>query len=82
MGSALWGPPRSALLGWALGRLSPSLREVIFLRYYNEKSYAQMVQILGITEQAIDGRLRRAKKNLAAMMKDRGFQAEVSYESA
>lgn len=72
----------SDLLSQALRRLSPSLREVIFLRYYNEKSYEQMAGILGISEQAVDGRLRRAKKKLAAYMQDRGFQAEVSYESA
>jgi len=67
------GDDRGELLKQVLERLSPALREVIFLRYYNSKSYEQMARVLGITEQAIDGRLRRAKKRMAAMMKDRGF---------
>jgi RNA polymerase sigma-70 factor (ECF subfamily) len=58
-----------AILAQALQQLPQNLREVIFLRFYNEKSYEQMANILGVTEQAIDGRLRRAKKKITVYLK-------------
>ena len=63
-----------AILNQALLQLPQHLREVVFLRYYNEKSYEQMSKILGVTEQAIDGRLRRAKRKIAAYLKRNGFR--------
>ena len=57
----------------ALQRLPQSLREVIFLRFYNEMSYRQMAGVLGATQESIDGRLRRAKKMLAVDLTKRGF---------
>ena len=63
-----------AILAKAMQSLSQDLREVIFLRYFNEKSYEQMSNILGITEQAIDGRLRRAKKSIAVYLEKNGFR--------
>ncbi len=63
-----------AILAKALQQLPQNLREAVFLRYYNEQSYEQMAKILGVTEQAIDGRLRRAKKKIAAYLKRNGFR--------
>lgn len=57
----------------ALSKLSASAREVIFLRYYDGMSYEQMAAVLGISEQAINGRLRRAKKKLAYYLRCKGF---------
>ena len=57
----------------ALNRLSASAREVIFLRYYDGLSYEQMSAVLGISEQAINGRLRRAKKKMADYLRRNGF---------
>jgi len=57
----------------ALGRLSPRAREVVFLRYYDGLSYEQISDVLGITEQAINGRLRRAKRKLAEHLRRDGF---------
>ena len=65
---------REAMLDKALQQLPQHLREVIFLRFYNEMSYRQMVKILGVTEQAIDGRLRRAKKKIAEYLTKKGFR--------
>jgi DNA-directed RNA polymerase specialized sigma24 family protein len=47
---------------------------VIFLRFYNEMSYEQMAGVLGATKQTIDGRLRRAKKRIAAYLARNGFR--------
>jgi len=61
------------ILDEALQQLPQHLREAVFLRYYNEMTYEQMSRILGATEQAIDGRLRRAKKKIAVYLKRKGF---------
>jgi RNA polymerase sigma-70 factor (ECF subfamily) len=58
----------------ALQQLPQPLREVVFLRFYNGWSYEKMAQVLGATPESIDGRLRRAKKRIAAFMKAKGFE--------
>ena len=57
----------------ALGKLPAPAREVIFLRFYDGLSYGQISAVLGISEQAINGRLRRAKKEMAEYLRRRGF---------
>ena len=57
----------------ALNKLSASAREVIFLRYYDGMTYEQISAVLGISEQAINGRLRRAKKKMANYLRRNGF---------
>ena len=57
----------------AISRLSPSARELVFLRFYDGMSYEQISAVLGISEQAINGRLRRAKKKLAGYLRSNGF---------
>ncbi len=57
----------------ALQHLPPRLREAVFLRFYNGMSYQQMAGVLGVTQESVDGRLRRAKKRLAAYLVKRGF---------
>lgn len=65
---------QTAILAEALKRLPEHLREVVFLRFYNEMSYRQMAKVFGATEQVIDGRIRRAKKKIAAYLKTVGFK--------
>ncbi|MBN1361899.1 MAG: sigma-70 family RNA polymerase sigma factor [Sedimentisphaerales bacterium] len=57
----------------ALRRLEPPAREVIYLRFYDGLSYEQISAILGISEQAINGRLRRAKRTLATYLRRQGL---------
>jgi len=57
----------------AITKLSASDREVIFLRYYDGMSYGRISAVLGISEQAINGRLRRAKKKIAEYLRRNGF---------
>jgi RNA polymerase sigma-70 factor, ECF subfamily len=57
----------------ALKQLEPQAREVIYLRFYDGLSYERIGQVLGISEQAINGRLRRAKKKLAEHLRREGF---------
>ncbi len=77
-----WDPPApdcledgpSEVLSEALQRLPQRLREVVFLRFYNGFSYEKMAQVLDATPQSIDGRLRRAKKRIAAFMRAKEFE--------
>jgi RNA polymerase sigma-70 factor (ECF subfamily) len=62
----------------AIGRLSASARELVFLRYYDGLSYEQISAVLGISQQAINGRLRRAKKKMASYLQRNGFGVERS----
>ncbi len=57
----------------ALNKLSASGKEMIYLRFYNGLSYEQISSVLGISEQAINGRLRRAKKKMAQILRREGF---------
>jgi RNA polymerase sigma-70 factor (ECF subfamily) len=57
----------------ALNKLSAPAREVIFLRFYDGMSYEQISTVLGISEQAINGRLKRAKKKMANYLRRNGF---------
>jgi len=57
----------------ALSKISSSARELIFLRYYDGMSYEQISAVLGISEQAVSGRLRRAKKKMADYLRRNGF---------
>jgi RNA polymerase sigma-70 factor (ECF subfamily) len=63
-------------LARAVEALPQHLREVLFLRYHSEMTYQQMSSVLGLTPQAINGRLRRAKRRIAALMKSNGFVEE------
>lgn len=58
---------------YAIRQLSDSAREVIYLRYYEGMSYERICEVLGLSEQAVNGRLRRAKKKIAEYLKRKGF---------
>jgi RNA polymerase sigma factor (sigma-70 family) len=45
--------------------LPVKLREIIYLRFYNQMSYQEISKLLGISQQAVNGRLRRSKKFIA-----------------
>ena len=57
----------------AMEKLSDVSREVIYLRFYDGLSYDRISAVLGISEQAINGRLRRAKRKLAGHLRRAGF---------
>lgn len=48
-----------------ISALPAGMKEVIFLRFYNQMSYQEIAQLSGISQQAVNGRLRRAKKIIA-----------------
>ena len=68
------GDGQMELVTEGLRRLPLHLREVVYLRFYNDLTYQQMAQVLGETPESIDGRLRRAKKKIAEYLTRRGFR--------
>ncbi len=42
-------------------RLEPQMRDIIYLRYYSRMGYGQIAQMLSISEEAVNGKLRRAR---------------------
>jgi RNA polymerase sigma-70 factor (ECF subfamily) len=62
----------------AITQLPISLRQVVLMRYFDDLSYQQMGKILGLSEQAINGRLRRAKKKMETFLMKNGFRSDVS----
>ena len=49
----------------ALGRLSPKLRMVVLLRYFDDLSYDEIADAVGVTPGTVASRLSRAHKFLA-----------------
>ena len=56
----------------AIDTLPARAREVIYLRYYDELSYERISAVLGISGQAVNGRLRRAKTAVARYLERTG----------
>jgi RNA polymerase sigma factor (sigma-70 family) len=44
--------------------LHPDTRDVIVLRYYKGMTYEQIAGLLGISEEAVNGKLRRARDTI------------------
>jgi RNA polymerase sigma-70 factor (ECF subfamily) len=61
------------LIRRAVWKLRTVHREPIVLRYYNGLSYEQISATLGISQQAVHGRLTRAKRKIAKYLKRNGF---------
>ena len=55
----------------AVSSLPVRLKEVVYLRFYNQMSYQQISNILGVSQEAVNGRLRRARKIVARELRRR-----------
>lgn len=57
----------------ALEMLSPKLKAVITLRYFESMSYEQVAEIIARPVGTVKSRLRRAHRRLGQLMADRGY---------
>lgn len=48
-------------------------KEIIYLRFYNQLSYPEIAKLLGISQQAVNGRIRRAKKIIAKQLNHQNY---------
>jgi len=58
-----------------IGRLRESWREVLLMRYVEGTGLAEIAALLGIGERAVEGRLRRARKELEQLISSEGSRA-------
>jgi RNA polymerase sigma-70 factor (ECF subfamily) len=72
---------RTELIHRAVWRLRMVYREVIVLRYYDNMPYEQIATVLGISPQAVHGRLIRAKRKIKSYLMRNGFTG-ADYENA
>ncbi|MBN2180292.1 MAG: sigma-70 family RNA polymerase sigma factor [Sedimentisphaerales bacterium] len=56
-----------------IAALPVKVREIIYLRFYNQMSYQEIANLLGTSQEAVNGRLRRAKKIIAKRLNHRNF---------
>jgi len=54
----------------AIGKLSPEHREVIVLREFEQMSYEEMAQVLGVPRGTVESRLHRARSEMREKLKD------------
>ena len=64
---------RSDAIRQAVWKLRAVDREPIVLRYYDNLPYEQIAKVLGISLQAVNGRLIRAKRKIGKQLKRDGF---------
>lgn len=57
----------------AIEQLPAPAKELIVLRYYNSLSYEQIGSVLGISRATINGRISRAKRQMANYLRRNGF---------
>ena len=67
------GSERHETIRRAVWNLRQSEREVIVLRYFDGFSQARISQVLGLSPQAVNGRLVRAKRKIAQYLKRNGL---------
>ena len=56
----------------AVDDLPASMKEVVILRYYDNCSYEQIANVLGLSRTIVNGRLTRAKRKLAKHLRRQG----------
>lgn len=61
---------RERALRAALARLSRNDRAVIVMRHFQELSYAEMAELLGVAEKTVNSRLFEARSRLRALLVD------------
>lgn len=64
---------RKQALHRCLGRIDPELREVLWLIYFEEMSYAQAAQVMGVNTKRVDHLLSRGKQQLSLELKKEGI---------
>ena len=61
-----------------IAQLSPAHREIIDLVYYHEKSVEEVAQIIGIPQATVKTRMFYARKHLAELLKEIGFERKAA----
>jgi len=65
----------------AVGTLSETLRAVVILRYYNDFSISKIAAILCCREGTVKSRLHNARKQIAALLQEKGWNTASSEDN-
>lgn len=68
---------RRKIIAEELENLDEKYREVLYMRYFEDASYREIAEFLGITPSGVDSRLRRAREGLQARLRKRGIDDEL-----
>ncbi|RXH18301.1 sigma-70 family RNA polymerase sigma factor [Bradyrhizobium guangzhouense] len=71
----------NGILRACIDKLSPAHREIIDMYYYREKPVAEVSGLIGIPEATVKSRLFYARKRLARILMDAGFDAAAARTS-
>jgi RNA polymerase sigma-70 factor (ECF subfamily) len=72
----------SGVLEACMNRLSPAHREILDLFYYCENSIAEVSMAIGIPQATVKSRMFYARKHLARLLMDAGFNAAVESDES
>lgn len=61
----------------AIDRLPTAMKEVVILRYYDDCSYEQIADVLGLSRTTVNGRLTQAKRKLAQQLRRQGVWEDM-----
>jgi len=61
----------------AIDGLPASMKDVVLLRYYDNCSYEQIADVLGLSRTVVNGRLTRAKRKLAKQLRRQGVLENI-----
>ena len=64
---------RDHALHRCMARLEPQLREVIWLKYFENMSYEDAAKVTGVSKKRVDNLLQRGKEQLKAELKKEGI---------
>jgi RNA polymerase sigma-70 factor, ECF subfamily len=76
--SAMDRSQTASTLREAIALLSPAHREIIDLVYYHEKSVEEVGQIIGIPQATVKTRMFYARKHLAELLREAGFERKAA----
>jgi RNA polymerase sigma-70 factor, ECF subfamily len=76
--SAMDRSQTASTLRKAIALLSPAHREIIDLVYYHEKSVEEVGQIIGIPQATVKTRMFYARKHLAELLREAGFERKAA----
>jgi RNA polymerase sigma factor (sigma-70 family) len=71
------GTERAALVQWGLARVRAADAELLTARHFDGRSLAELAAARGLTERAVEGRLRRARAAFAKVLRRNGAAPEA-----
>jgi RNA polymerase sigma-70 factor (ECF subfamily) len=71
------GAERAALVQWGLARVKATDAELLTARHFDGRTLAELAQTRGLSERAVEGRLRRARLALANVLRHNGAAPEA-----